>query len=137
MDEQGNVRVTDFGLAVRLSDGASGMLMAGTPAFMAPEQVDSCWGPISPRTDVWGLGAVLYFLLFGVPPHQGENVADVLARVVSGRPVKFGHSADNSLSLIIEVCHRCLMKDASRRYASCAELADALEILVESRPATA
>src|SRR5262245_8788514 len=61
VDEAGRIRVTDFGMAVRFSEPrGEEALLAGTPAFMAPEQVDRCWGAISPRADVWGLGAVLY-----------------------------------------------------------------------------
>ena len=113
LDQRGRIRVTDFGLAVRLADDEPGRLMAGTPAFMAPEQVDRCWGPLSPRTDVWGLGAVLYFLLFGQPPHTGENVADVLARVVSGKPVAFPSQPDCEPALI-DLCRRCLQKRPER-----------------------
>src|SRR5262249_48329184 len=62
LDDTGKVRVTDFGLAVhrQQTDGPQ-PLWAGTPALMAPEQVDPCWGKISPQTDVWGLGAILFF----------------------------------------------------------------------------
>ena len=65
LDDHDQIRITDFGLAVRLATEAPAALLAGTPAFMAPEQVDPCWGAISPRTDVWGLGAVLYALVYG------------------------------------------------------------------------
>jgi RNA polymerase sigma factor (sigma-70 family) len=126
LDEQGRIRVTDFGLAVRLTDAADGVL-AGTPAFMAPEQVDSCWGSISPRTDVWGLGGVLYFLVFGQPPHPGSDLADVLARVVAGAPVSFPEAAVGTVSSsILAVTRHCLAKRPADRFESAQQVAEAL-----------
>jgi eukaryotic-like serine/threonine-protein kinase len=127
LDEHEAIRVTDFGLAVRLADEALAALLAGTPAFMAPEQVDPCWGPISARTDVWGLGAVLFFLLFGRPPHAGRNVADTLAQVVGGTPVVFPTKRKGMPRKLLDVCRRCLTKRPEERYASAAEVAAALE----------
>jgi serine/threonine protein kinase len=127
LDASGAVRVTDFGLAVRLADDAPAALLAGTPAFMAPEQVDPCWGPISARTDVWGLGATLYFLLYGRAPHQGRSVADTLAKVVSGRPVRFPKHSSALARETVEVCRKCLAKRPAERFATAADVASALE----------
>ena len=60
------------------------IVIVADPDAEAPEQVDPCWGAISPRTDVWGLGAVLYALVYGQAPHVGRNVPDTLARVARG-----------------------------------------------------
>ena len=128
IDESGKIRVTDFGMAVRfyepLIDDA---LLAGTPAFMAPEQVDRCWGNISPRTDVWGLGAVLYFLLFGKPPHYGPDVPSVLASVVSRTPVKVPPDSDRQVpGPVIDLLKRCLAKSPDERIQSASALAGSL-----------
>jgi RNA polymerase sigma factor (sigma-70 family) len=126
LDSQGRVLITDFGLATRLADSEPGLL-AGTPAFMAPEQVDSVWGTVGPATDVWGLGTVLYTLLFRRPPHVGRNAADVLARVVSGQPVEFpAESAHALASPLIDILKHCLAKSQSQRFQTGGELADAL-----------
>jgi serine/threonine protein kinase len=127
LDEQGRIRITDFGLAMRISDAPRCPPLAGTPAFMAPEQVEACWGEVSARTDVWGLAAVLYFLLFGRPPYDGRSIADVLARVVSGAPVEFPSAPHPASIDLIEVCRRGLAKPSSERFATAAELADALD----------
>jgi RNA polymerase sigma factor (sigma-70 family) len=128
LDEDGRIRVTDFGLAVRLSEGGDSWRLAGTPAFMAPEQVDPVWGELSPRTDVYGLGAVFYFLLYGRPPFAGSTVADVLSQVVSARPVELPKAVSGSLPpALIEVLCRCLAKKPEQRFASAADLGAALK----------
>jgi serine/threonine protein kinase len=125
LDTRGAIWVTDFGLALRQADEAPAAVLAGTPAFMAPEQVDPCWGAISPRTDVWGLGAVLYYLLYGRPPHQGRDVPDTLAKVVAGTPVKFSLRMGLPRQAV-DVCRRALSKRPAERYATAGELAAAL-----------
>jgi RNA polymerase sigma factor (sigma-70 family) len=129
LDESGQIRVTDFGLAVRQSDADTDTWrLAGTPAFMAPEQVDPVWGPISPRTDVYGLRAVLYFLLFGQPPFAGTTVAEVLGQVVTARPVEMPTSAGDRLpQALVEVVRRSLAKRSEERFASAADLSKALQ----------
>lgn len=128
LDRAGQVLVTDFGLAVHVADARSLYAVAGTPAFMAPEQVDRCWGEISPRTDVWGLGAVLYSLVLGRPPHTGESLPDVLAQVVSGKPVTFTSEDNAKLGpQFAPICRRSLAKSPSERFASAAEMGAALE----------
>ncbi|HEY2515131.1 MAG TPA: serine/threonine-protein kinase [Polyangiaceae bacterium] len=71
----GGVKVLDFGIA-RLLEGtsgtASGALM-GTPDFMAPEQAAGRARDIDPRTDIWSVGALLFYLLSGRPVHEGSG----------------------------------------------------------------
>jgi len=129
LDAAGKLLVADFGLAVqKIEAGQRDSLLAGTPAFMAPEQVHSCWGSVSPRTDVWGLGGVLYFLLFGKPPHDAEDVPTVLSRVLSKAPVEFPpHDVVRFGAPLIEVVKRCLAKNPADRFGSAGELATALK----------
>lgn len=124
------IRVTDFGLALNLDQlETKSDRIGGTPGFMAPEQVDRCWGPITVRTDVWGLGAVLYFLLTGTTPHRGRNVAYILSNVVSGRPVSWPTNLAEALPRdVADVCQKCLSKKPDERFASAMELASALRI---------
>ena len=100
---------------------------------MAPEQVDPCWGVVSARTDVWGLGGVLLFLLTGQTPHGGRDVAEVLAQVVSGSPVNLPEAAASSLPRpIVDVIRRCLAKPPEERFASALELAESLAAAIAS-----
>lgn len=127
LDEHRQVRVTDFGLAIPIAVTAQDeSLLAGTPAFMAPEQVDSRWGAISPRTDVYGLAAVLFAMLFGQPPHTGLGLAEVLAQVAADSPVEIPVRSDVPVRLR-DLLRQCLAKPTQVRPASADELATALE----------
>ena len=123
----GEVAVTDFGLARLLVPNASRAgEIAGTPAFMAPEQLDPAWGTISPRTDVYGLGAILHALLTGRPPHVGSPL-EILAGVAAGTPIQEPESDGNPLAaLLIATAQRCLASHPSHRFSTAAEVARAL-----------
>ena len=128
LDADGRVVVTDFGLArhdPRAEDDAA--VIAGTPAFMAPEQVDDCWGKIGPRTDVYELGAVLYTLLTGKPPVSGVRVADILAAIVSGQPVTPPDRLRRDVPPeLCRLCMRCLAKRPADRFTCAADVVHAL-----------
>ena len=127
VDAANQIQVSDFGFAVRLEETNLASLLAGTPAFMAPEQIDSCWGEISPRTDIWGLGSVLYFLLYGRPPHDGGDVPSTLARAVARQPVLFPKKGEVLIPVsVCEILKRCLNKDLDQRFESARSLATAL-----------
>lgn len=123
------VCVTDFGLARSLTDDTrTEEGIEGTAPFMAPEQVSQYWGPISPQTDVYGLGAVLYTLWTGQPPWTGRTLADVLAGVVSATPAPSPESLRPQLpASLVETCRRCLSKSPGSRFPEVAELRQALE----------
>ncbi|HJL36057.1 MAG TPA: protein kinase, partial [Polyangiaceae bacterium LLY-WYZ-15_(1-7)] len=75
----GRVALTDFGVACALGDDVGGeRLLAGSPHFMAPEQVTGSWRDWSPSTDLYALGCVAWLLLTGRPPHDGATREDVL-----------------------------------------------------------
>ncbi len=128
LSEDGGIRVTDFGFARTLRQQESILTgIAGTAAYMAPEQIDSCWGHIGPHTDVYGLGAVMFHLLTGRPPFEAQRVVDLLAQVVKGIPHDlrslFPGDVDRRLC---EICLQCLQKNSDQRFASAIELALAL-----------
>ena len=127
LDGNGNVRVTDFGLARSICEEARPVdRIEGTAAFMAPEQVSGWWGPMTPRTDVYGIGAVFYALLTGKPPYRGKT-ADVLARVVSGvnviSPIELRPDLTTAVN---DICLRCLAKSPGDRYENMQRLREAL-----------
>jgi eukaryotic-like serine/threonine-protein kinase len=125
----GTPKITDFGLAKRLETESgptrSGNLL-GTPPYMAPEQADGR-AEIDGRADVYGLGAVLYEMLTGRPPFQGENELDTLLQVRRCwvvLPRRHNRSVDRRLE---SICLKCLERRPRRRYPSARALADDLE----------
>jgi WD40 repeat protein len=114
-------KITDFGLAKHL-DGAASLThtgtIAGTPCYMAPEQTGRNGNLIGPATDVYSLGAILYELLTGRPPFQGETVLDTLEQVRNQDPIpprRLRPGLPRDLEII---CLKCLDKDPARRYPS-------------------
>jgi tRNA A-37 threonylcarbamoyl transferase component Bud32 len=128
LDVDRQVHVTDFGLSRSLADDLrTNDRIEGTAPFMAPEQVSSHWGPIDARTDVFGLGAVLYALLTGVPPSQGRTLADVLSSVVSARPIAPPELLREDVPAALgRVCLRSLAKPPKERFQSVEEFSEEL-----------
>ncbi len=119
-------RLTDFGLAkLSAPDSAetrAGTLL-GTPAYMAPEQVDSSIGDQGAATDVYSLGVLLYELLVGRPPYGGETHAEVICQVQQAEPPapkKLGTSVPRDLEAI---CMKCLDRNPTSRYHAAGDLA--------------
>jgi serine/threonine-protein kinase len=87
----GAPKLTDFGLARRLADTqgmtATGAVL-GTPNYLAPEQASAERTALSPRTDVYGLGAILYYLLTGGPPFQAATLVDSIRQTLEREPVR-------------------------------------------------
>ena len=139
-DNNGEPKVSDFGLAKRLDGGAGAThstqagTILGTPAYMAPEQAAAGRKPVSPATDVYALGAILYELLTGRPPFTGEMPLDVLLQVLHDEPVAVTRLRPNVPRDLATITHKCLAKDPARRYASARELADDLRRFLERKP---
>jgi serine/threonine protein kinase len=126
----GATRLIDFGIAKACAEDsltATGMVM-GTPSFMAPEQAADS-KHVDARTDVFGLGAILYCGLTGSPPHEvgGRRLREMVGAVVAAN-IRRARSRVPSLDPALDaLCMRALARDPARRFPSAAAFADALE----------
>lgn len=120
------VKLTDFGIA-KLLDAqgvtSTGQVL-GSPAHMAPEQIEG--GEVSARSDVFGLGVLLYECMVGKLPFDGKNPAQVLRRVLEGAFTPAERARPTIGSGLGAIVDRALAKEAKDRYASTLEVADAL-----------
>ncbi|HZS40339.1 MAG TPA: serine/threonine-protein kinase [Polyangia bacterium] len=120
-------KLIDFGLAKLASVASSQGLtrtgqVVGTPRYMSPEQIAG--RPVDARCDVYALGCVLYEMLAGRPPFDGDDDVQVLYRQIHDPPAPLGPDVPEALAAVMT---RALEKLPDDRYASMAELARALE----------
>jgi serine/threonine protein kinase len=128
IDADGRAMVVDFGLAKRVDADPSLTdpdRIVGSPRYMAPEQADSRWGLVGPRTDIHGLGVLLYALLSGRAPYEGAGAIEVMTRVASPEPPPPIGRPDVPEAMAAIVA-RCLSKRPEDRFGSAREVAEAL-----------
>jgi serine/threonine-protein kinase len=133
----GTPKISDFGLARRLDDGAgatqSGVPL-GTPSYMAPEQARGQAHAIGPTTDVYALGAILYELLTGRPPFRAETAAETVLQVIYQEPAAPSRLNARVPRDLETICLKCLRKEPDKRYPSAVALFDDLRRFQEGRP---
>ena len=123
----GRPRVTDFGLVHDASAGTFTLShhVLGTPAFIAPEQ--AIGDPVDPRSDIYGLGAVLYNLLTGRAPYAGELPSVVLGRVLTSGPEPILSLSPGLPPGLVAICERAMARKREDRYPTSLAMAEDLE----------
>jgi len=129
-DSRGTPMIADFGLA-RLGVNSGLLTMPatalGSPNYMAPEQVSAQFGELGPRTDVYGLGGILYQLLTGKPPIGGQDAVETLRLVPTQVPAPGAATRNDIPAGLDAIALKCLAKKPVDRYASAAALAQDLQ----------
>ncbi len=133
-------RLTDFGLA-RWLDADPGITLPGdtlgSPGYIPPEQASANRGESGRASDVYALGAVLYYLLTGRPPFLASTLADTLHDVLHQGPVGIRELNPSVPASLETLCFKCLEKRPSDRYATAAELAADLGRFLAHEPIVA
>jgi serine/threonine protein kinase len=133
-------KLTDFGLAkcleANLIETRTSVLL-GTPLYMAPEQADGRLAEVGSATDVYGLGTILYEMLTGRTLFTGISVAAVLDQVRTQEPPPLRRLRPDVPAELAVICHKCLQKEPSQRYASAGELASDLRAWLNEEPIAA
>ena len=132
IDRQGGVCLTDFGIVKAISGPAltqTGMTF-GTAAYLSPEQATGA--PVTPASDIYSLGCVMYEMLAGTPPFMGDNPVAVAYKQVWEQPAPLHMLAPHAPASLEAVVMRCLHKDPRMRYPTAEALAADLRHIMSS-----
>jgi serine/threonine protein kinase/Tfp pilus assembly protein PilF len=136
VDEDGNARIMDFGIARSLrGKGITGAgVMIGTPGYMSPEQVEG--KDVDQRSDIYSLGIILYEMLTGRVPFEGDTPFTIGVKhksEIPRDPRELNTQVPQGLGLLVL---KCLEKDKAKRYQSAEELHADLEKVEQGLPTT-
>jgi tetratricopeptide (TPR) repeat protein len=141
IDKSGKAFITDFGLAKQLTGVGRSLTISGTvigtPEYMSPEQAQGKKDQMDQLSDIFSLGATLYYCLTGQPPFQSQELFEVLSKVVYEDPPLPGAIVRIVPKDLETICLKCMEKDKSRRYQSVAELAEDLRRYLSGEPVAA
>lgn len=128
LDGQECLKVLDFGIARSRSRRAvtRGRGGLGSPGYMSPEQVQGAQ-TVDLRSDIWGLGVVMYELLAHRPAFEGDDPHALCAQTLTASVAPLGELRPELPRALIDIVERCLERDPARRFGSVEELAAALE----------
>ncbi|MGE5358092.1 MAG: protein kinase domain-containing protein [Bacteroidales bacterium] len=124
IDGRGRVRITDFGIAVVAGEDAAALEVAGTPAYMAPEQFAG--QGTSVRSDIYALGLLFYEVYTGRRAFDAKTLAELRAQKETATPTAASEITRDIDPIVERVILRCLEKDPRHRPASVAQVAAAL-----------
>lgn len=131
----GEVYLVDWGIAMSLPGCAESRLpsagdatsMAGTPCYMAPEMLGSA--PLDERTDTYLLGAILYEILSGSPPHQATTLSELIGEIALSEP----QVPEGVCPLLMAHTRRAMHRAPKERFSDAAGFAQALDVCIERR----
>jgi eukaryotic-like serine/threonine-protein kinase len=130
----GRVKLTDFGMARLARRDSMDSSLLGTPAYWCPEQIIG--KPQDARSDLFSLGIVLYEMVTGRRPFDGQTLPAICERVLSTTALPPSHANSSIPAGLDQVVAACLAKDPSARIASAEELANMLYPLARRKTVT-
>jgi serine/threonine-protein kinase len=137
------IKVLDFGIAKFMRPGVAGddievtgpATMIGSRPYMSPEQMLDA-KEVDARSDVWALGTILFYLITGVTPFEGESSCDLALNILQGEPRSLSGLRPGVPPGLDAVIRRCLEKVRDRRFAGVVELSEALAPFASRRGRT-
>lgn len=137
IDQKDRVRLLDFGIS-KLIDAPLMLTMPGstlgTPVYMAPEQFDLSMGEVSPRTDIYALGLIIYEALVGRVPFREDGLMNVIKEIVMGSPMSLRKVRPQVDPQLDKIVLKATARKPDQRFANALEMAQALEKLNLSLP---
>ncbi len=139
LTRQGRAKVVDFGVAfdARMGSLEANRERGGTPHYMSPEQVEAERCPVDHRTDVYSMGVVLFQLLTGRVPFDGETSSEVFDRIRRFEPTSARRVNPRAPRELVDVCAKAMARLPADRYASAGSLADDLQRYLDGVPVLA
>ena len=138
IDKKGEPVIMDFGLARRQKENETTLTQAGqilgTPAYMAPEQVEGDHGKVGPQSDVYALGVICYEMITGRRPFQG-TLSAVMVQIMTREPEMPSSVSRKKIDSGLEqICLKAMSKKRENRYQSAGALAKALRDYLKCKP---
>ena len=134
-------RIVDFGLAKLLERGGPSETttrqILGTPKYMAPEQAQARHGDIGPAADIYALGVILYEMITGRAPYEGESDVEVLRQSIEGNLVQPRFLRKDVPRDMEAICLKAMHRVPGKRYRTAIDLADDLRRFLDDKPTIA
>ncbi|MBA4190690.1 MAG: hypothetical protein C0467_22120 [Planctomycetaceae bacterium] len=134
-------RIVDFGLAKLLERGGPSETttrqILGTPKYMAPEQAQARHADVGPAADVYALGVILYEMITGRAPYEGESDVEVLRQSIEGNLIQPRHLRKDVPRDLEAICLKAMHRVPGKRYRTAIDLADDLRRFLDDKPTLA
>jgi serine/threonine protein kinase len=124
INQEGRVKLTDFGMARLASNDTKDTPLLGTPAYWCPEQI--LGKPQDSRSDIFSLGVILYEMITGTRPFKADSLQGMCSLIMSATPLPPSHANPSLPAGLNDLVGSCLTKDPAHRRHSAEDLADDL-----------